>query len=112
MAEKKVLLKDLFEEAKKKNKIQKSKISKKRAKEEDTGFLRTRKVYCQSCTKKFTYRYKYFDEKRKKNRVITCVDFVCLKDKIKNKGLSWGVDNYGRARKTAKEIGLPLKDLK
>lgn len=109
---KKVLLKELFDNAKKKQKISRSPSNKERVKERDTGFFRTRKVYCQSCKKKFTYRYKYFDMNKEKNRVITCVNLPDLKRKVQKKGLEWKVDKYYEARKTAKEVGLPLRDLK
>lgn len=112
MTEKKVLLKDLFNEAKKKHKKFRSSSKKTFVKEVDTGFFRVRKIYCQACKKKFTYRYKYFDIDKGKDKIITCVDFKGLKNKVQLKGLEWKVDEYNKARKTAKEVGFPLKDLK
>ena len=47
-----------------------------------------------------------------KNKVISSVDFQKLRRKVKEKGLEWKVDEYNKARKTAKEVGLPLRDLK
>ena len=110
--EKKVLLKDLFNEARKKNKVKTTPLRKKKVKEIDTGFLKTKKIYCQSCKKKFTYRYRWFDIDEDRYKVLSCVDFQGLRDKVKENGLKWEISNYNKARKTAKEIGLPLLDLK
>lgn len=106
-----MLLKEQFDEAKKKHKVVKSK-AKRSVREEDTGFCKTRKIYCQSCKRKFTYRYRWFDIDEDRYKVLTCVDFQGLRDKVKDNGLKWEISNYSQARKTAKEVGLPLVDLK
>lgn len=104
-----VLLKEQFEAAKKN---QGFKRGPKKFKEIDTGFLRTRKVRCQACNQGYMYRYRYFDEEQDKHRVLSSVDFLQLKKKVKDKNLKWSLEDYQKARKTAKEVGLPLKDLK
>lgn len=108
-----VLLKEQFEAAKKNQSFSRTPAkTRTRIKEVETGFHNTRKVRCQACTQGFMYKYKWFDVKENKYRVITSVDFQKLKEKVKKKNLKWEVDSYYKARITAKEIGLPLIDLK
>lgn len=107
-----VLLKDLFEKASKEHKVVRSKKKGAKQREFKTGFINTKRVYCQSCKQKYTYRYNYFDLKNEKYKSFSSVNLKSLKEKIKKNGLEWGVDSYYYARKTAKEVGLPLKDLK
>lgn len=76
-----------------------------------TGFKHITKVYCQSCKKKFTYQYEYYD-KNNKRRYLTSVDFFKLKEKAKKIGLEWTIDSMYYARKTAKELGVSLGDLR
>ena len=108
--EKMVPLKDLFNEAKKKHKMSRKPKNESRN-EVDTGFFRTKKAFCQSCKNKFTYKYKYFDVDQEKKKAISSVDLLELRRKVQEKGLEWKIDKYYKARKTAKEVGLPLKDL-
>ena len=107
-----VLLKELFEVAKKNQSFSPSYRRENRVKEVETGFLNTRKIRCQACTQGFIYRYKWFDEEEEKFKVVTSVDLQKLRDKVKKKNLDWEVDSYYKARITAKEVGLPLLDLK
>ena len=106
-------LKELFEEALERNKPKtKSKKKKKRKNSPyPTGFFRVYKGYCASCKDKemWYYRYKNIEGKR---RNITSVDFLKLRKKVKDRKMEWGVQNEYYARKTAKKIGLPLRDLK
>lgn len=119
MEEKTVLLKDLFEEALKgqwiseKGKRKRNPKRKKLPEEEyNTGFKNVNRVYCQGCRQKFTYQYTYFEKDTGKQKFITSIDFLALKEKVREKDLTWEMNNLYYARKTAKEVGLPLRDLK
>lgn len=107
-----VLLKEQFEAAKKQQGFPNKPRRTTRFKEVDTGFTKTRKVRCQACKQGYIYRYRYFDTKEDKYKVLSSIDMIKLKNKVKNKNLKWEVENYSQARKTAKEVGLPLRDLK
>ena len=107
-----VLLKEQFEAAKKKQGFHNKPRKSKQFKEVDTGFTKTHKVRCQACNQGYMYRYRWFDVEEDKYRVMSSVDFKKLKEKVKAKNLKWQVENYQKARKTAKEVGLPLRDLK
>ena len=106
-----VLLKEQFEAAKKKQGFHNKPRNKKRFKEVETGFLKTRKVRCQACNQGFMWRYRWFDVEEDKYKVMTSIDFLKLKKKVRDRGLDWRVEDYYLARKTAKKIGLPLRDL-
>lgn len=107
-----ILLKEQFEMAKKNQKFSEPPKTRTQFKEEDTGFLNVRKIRCQACTQGFTFRYKWFDVKEDRERMLSSVNFLQLKNKVKNAGLKWEVDNYYIARKTASALNLPLLDLK
>ena len=107
-----VSLKEQFEKAKKNQKFSDSSKTRIKFKEEDTGFLNVRKIRCQACIQGFTFRYKWFDTETEKNKILSSVDFLKLKEKVKKMGLKWEVDNYYKARKTASFLELPLYDLK
>lgn len=116
MTEETVPLKVLFEKKLKEqwfSKGSKSPSKRKRLPENKykTGFKNISKVYCQSCKNDFTYQYEYYDENDKR-KYLTSVDFMVLKEKVLAKRLEWGVDSVYYARKTAKEVGLPLRNLK
>lgn len=112
-----VLLKEQFQEALSKQWIsEKAKQNKKERKKHirnvhETGFKNVRRVYCRSCERKEIYTYKYIDDKGKV-RYLSSVDFLKLRDKVKEKGFSWSLENRYFGSKTAKKIGLPLRDLK
>ena len=109
-------LKELFERELKKQWVSKDRKLGVKGKllpddEYKTGFKRTKKVDCPSCRQKFTYQYGYFDKKQQKHRNITSIDLPKLRKKIKEKNLPWGVENKEYAEKTAKNIGISLKEL-
>lgn len=109
-------LKDLFERELKKQWISKDrKLSpkgKQLPKEERiTGFKKTKKISCPSCRQKFTYQYGYFDKNEKKHKNITSIDLPRLRERIKAKNLPWEVENQEYAEKTAKNIGISLREL-
>lgn len=105
-----VLLKDLIEEAKKKYPLRnRSKHSSKPPK--PTGFYNVKKIHCQECKQGFTYSYGFIDENEKK-RFITRVSFIQLKRDVNARSLPWGIIDRSRALKTAREVGLPIYDLK
>lgn len=106
-----VSLKQQFEEAKKKYKLPRP-SSQSISKEVETGFFKTKKIRCQGCKQGFIYRYKWFDKEENKYKVLSSINIRKLKDKVKSKNLKWEVDSYYKARKTAKEAGFPLYDLK
>ena len=95
-----VLLKEQFEAAKKNQAFSRTPKTRKRVKEIETGFYNTRKVRCQACKQGFMYRYKWYDEKEDKIRVMTSVNMKRLKEKVKEKNLKWEVDSYYKARIT------------
>lgn len=105
-----VSLKQQFEEAKKKYKLPKA--SSHLSAEKETGFFKTKKVRCQACKQGFIYRYRWFDEKEDKYRVLSSIDIKKLREKVIAKNLSWKVENNYKAKNTAKEMGLSLNDLK
>lgn len=107
-----VSLKKQFEEAKRKYKLPKASPSKDKVKEVDTGFLNTKKIRCQGCKEGVIYRYKYFDIVENKYKILSSTRLENLKKKVKDNELEWEVESYYKARKTAKEYGLPLRDLK
>ena len=96
-------------EPKRKGKFKKRRLSKER---EKTGFRRTKRIACPKCVQGFLYKYSYFDNETKKQKHFTSTDFMKLKEKAKKKNLAWEIDDTYYARKTAKEVGLPLRDLK
>ena len=106
-----VSLKQQFEEAKRKYKLPRASTNKNKVKEVETGFFKTKKIRCQGCKQGFMFRYKWFDEEQEKYRILSSVDIRKLRDKVKEKNLKWEVDSYHKARKTAKEVNFPLKDL-
>lgn len=104
-----VLLKEQFEYAKKKHGFPNKR---KKYKKNETGFFRVSKVDCKGCLKGYTYMYRWFDIDKDKKVRLSSTDFKELRQKIKEKNLKWEVTDYHKARKTAKEVGLPLIDLK
>lgn len=95
-------------------KDRKGKFKRKRMDKEKeiTGFKRVKRVACPKCIQGFIYQYSYYDDNARRQRHFSSTDFLKLKEKTKKKHLVWGVDDYYFARKTAKEVGLPLKNLK
>lgn len=105
-----VLLKDLFEEKKKGQRIQRVKNRPSKGKKKsETGFYRTSLCYCPSCKKKEFYKYTYM--KNGKQKSISSIDFMKLRSRIKEEELEWRVKDVFEARKTAKKLGILLKDL-
>ena len=104
-----VLLKDLFEEALKKpsNKKRRKKSNRKN----ETGLYRVSKGYCRSCKEKTIWQYVYINSEGKR-KYIGSVSLLKLKEKIKDKKLEWKINNEYYANKTAKELGLALKELR
>lgn len=105
-----VSLKQQFEEAKKKYKLPKA--SSPQNKEEETGFFKTKKVRCQACKQGFMYRYRWFDIKENKYKILSSIDIKKLREKVKSKNLNWKIENDYKAKKTAKEVGFPLNELR
>lgn len=108
-----VLLKELFDEAIKKQGYTKksSKNTSQRKKTGESGFYRTNSGYCHSCKDKIIWQYSYFNGNGKR-KTISSVDLRKLRDKVQAKGLEWKIENRYYAVKTAKKVGLPLRDLK
>lgn len=107
-------LKELFDEAMKGQWITKERRSpsknsrlKKRAK---TGFLSVTRVYCRECKQGFMYAYRQVDT-RGRVTTLRSVDFLILRKKVCERNFKWEIDDKIEARKTAKEVGLPLIDL-
>lgn len=92
-----------------KGKFKRKKMDKEK---EITGFKRVKRVACPKCIQGFIYQYNYYDGKVRRQRHLSSTDFLKLKKKAEEKGLIWEINDYFYARKTAKEVGLPLKDLK
>lgn len=110
-----VPLKDLFEQAMRGNRGRK--ISKRIAKgtrvsknSGETGFRNTYKVNCPSCRQNFMYQYVTYLENGKR-KTFNSVNLLALRDKVVEAGHIWAVEDRYYALKTAKEVGLPLKDL-
>ncbi|MBQ6220073.1 MAG: GIY-YIG nuclease family protein [Methanobrevibacter sp.] len=68
-----------------------------------TGFLRVSKEYGNSFKKGYRWCYQYRDEVSKKNRKVSSVDLMKLKEKVINQGLDWLVTDDDLAKKTLDE---------
>lgn len=102
-----VLLKELFENAKKEYKIERKnqkKINKKKI--NPTGFYHVHLQKCNRCKNGILWTYET-------NEIhISRVDFLDLKNIVIERGYEWGVEYRYYALKTSKIVGLPLYDLK
>lgn len=106
-----VLLKDMFEEAKKKYPPHnKTKAYKRTNKNGETGFYNVRRMECKGCKQGIIYTYITLRDDGKRKH-ISSVDFLRLKEKIVKEKLPWGVNNRSKAIKTAKEVGYSLNEL-
>ena len=112
MVETFVSLKDLFEEAKWRNRKKKpynpkyNKINRRYR----TGFKNVTKVFCPSCKDNYIFMYGYFDGNGE-YQIFNSVDLVRLKEKTLSKGLEWKIEDYDCARETCKKIGLTFNDI-
>lgn len=108
------LLKDEFKKAMKGQWVsEKAKNNKKksiRRKVKETGFKNVRQIYCGNCRRKDFFDYRYSDDKGK-TRYLTSQDFLSLRDRVKEKGFDWRLEDRYYANKVAKKVGLPLRDL-
>ena len=112
-----VLLKELVEEAKLKNRKKKIEPTIKGKKGEKrkrnhykknktkTGFYNLYIIKCEKCSQGFFWQYK-FEEIN-----ISRVDFFELKKIVLNNNWEWGIEERNTAFKTSKIVGLPLYDL-
>lgn len=105
-----VLLKDIFNEAKKKYPPHNGTKSSKKYNTKTTGFINVKKIACRDCKQGFTYTYITLSDDNKR-KYISSVDFLQLKRKILDQGLPWGINNRVNALKTVKESGYSLYDL-
>lgn len=108
------LLKDEFKKAMKGQWVsEKAKNNRKnsvRRNVKETGFKNVRHVYCTDCRRKEFFDYRYSDDKGK-TRYLSSQDFLSLRDRVKEKGLDWKLENRYYGNKVAKKVGLPLRDL-
>ena len=106
-----VLLKELFEKAKKDYGYSNLKRRKnKKHFNKETGFYGVTKKKCRGCVQGFTWAYetKNIDNT---NIYMSNVDFLTLKKRVKRNNLHWGIIDYSKAEKTSKILGLKLEDL-
>ena len=104
-----VLLKDLFREKMKGQWYTRKKKINKSLKRE-TGFLKVRRQVCATCPEKFIYVYRNIDDNGNVTQLMS-IDFLKLRDRVRDHGLEWEISDRVIALKTAKDIGLQLSDL-
>lgn len=114
-----VLLKELVEKAKQRERENKKKQKKKRGKKYNkkkrkkpltdktkTGFSNLLKFENPNCKQGYLWRYTYNDI------CISKVDFLELRRIVLDMGLEWEITDRNSALKTSRLVGLPLYDLK
>ena len=106
---------ELVQEAKKKygfNKKKKRKYSvdHKKGSTFTTGFAEVFKIKSTNYKQGFTYQYRYYDDNGVQ-RNLSSVDFIKLRKKVLDKGLTWEINNKPKAYKTAKECKVKLSEL-
>ena len=76
-----------------------------------TGFFRVSKLNNKKYSQGFIWYYSYYPKGKKRQKMITSLNLVKLKEKILNKGLEWDVINLENAKKTAREYNYKLEEL-
>lgn len=108
---KKQLLKTLFDEKIKGQKVTRIKNAPPYSgvKKGDTGFSNVILVHCNTC--KNGELYKFFYKKNGKRRAVGSVKLLKLKEKTDKLGLKWEVFDEDLARETANKEGVLLENL-
>lgn len=101
-----VPLKQLFQEALKKNRRIVNKPKKRKKQNTSSGFYRVQKVKCERCKQGFTWSYRVVTKKG--DHKITRTSLLKLKKDIKDMGFEWYVVDEKRANQTAKNTNINL----